>query len=49
MPSVLVVDDDPDLRNSLARFIGRHGHAVAQAADAAEGVAEVGVASVRSE
>ena len=41
MPHVLLVDDDPNLRGALARFVGRHGHQVSQASDAAEGVAQI--------
>src|SRR5947207_765184 len=41
MPLVLLVDDDPAVRSALARFVGRHGHEVLQASDAAEGVAAI--------
>jgi CheY-like chemotaxis protein len=33
---VLVVDDDPDVRESLQHVLGIHGHPVATAADGAE-------------
>jgi CheY-like chemotaxis protein len=35
---VLVVDDDPDIRESLETVLGIHGHAVATAADGAEAI-----------
>jgi DNA-binding NtrC family response regulator len=41
MALVLLVDDDPAVRSALARFVGRLGHEVIQAADAAEGVAAI--------
>ena len=34
-PTVLVVDDEPELRSLLAEYFGRHGFAVRTAADAA--------------
>jgi len=34
-PSVLVVDDEPELRSLLAEYFGRHGFGVRTAADAA--------------
>jgi DNA-binding NtrC family response regulator len=39
MAHVLLVDDDPDVRSALGRFISRQGHQISHAADAAEGVA----------
>jgi CheY-like chemotaxis protein len=42
MPSgrfVLVVDDDPDIRESVERVLGIHGHAVATAAEGQEAIA----------
>jgi CheY-like chemotaxis protein len=35
---VLVVDDDPDIRESLETVLGIHGHAVATAADGSEAI-----------
>ena len=35
-PSLLVVDDEPELRSLLAEYFGRHGYAVRTAADAAQ-------------
>ena len=35
-PTVLVVDDEPELRALLGEYFGRHGFAVAAVADAAE-------------
>jgi CheY-like chemotaxis protein len=35
---VLVVDDDPDIRESLETVLGIHGHAVASAADGSEAI-----------
>jgi len=36
LPTLLVVDDEPELRTLLGDYFGRHGFAVAAAADAAE-------------
>ncbi|MEG1681428.1 MAG: response regulator, partial [Stenotrophomonas sp.] len=37
MPThLLVVDDDPDLRNLIADFLGQHGYSVATAESAAQ-------------
>jgi len=33
-PTVLVVDDEPELRSLLAEYFGRHGFTVRTAADA---------------
>ena len=41
MPQVLLVDDDPEIRSALSRFITRHGHQVIQAGDAGEGVSAI--------
>lgn len=38
---VLVVDDDPDLREALAQFLTLHGHEVSLAAHGAEALARV--------
>src|SRR4051795_10552054 len=35
---VLVVDDDPDIRESLETVLGIHGHPVATAADGSEAI-----------
>jgi CheY-like chemotaxis protein len=35
---VLVVDDDPDIRESLETVLGIHGHSVATAADGSEAI-----------
>ena len=44
-PVLMVVDDEPELRNLLAEYFGRHGYAVRAAADAAEARALVAVAA----
>ena len=36
LPSLLVVDDEPELRGLLAEYFGRHGFAVRMAEDAAQ-------------
>jgi two-component system phosphate regulon response regulator OmpR len=36
LPVLMVVDDEPELRNLLAEYFGRHGYSVRCAADAAE-------------
>jgi two-component system phosphate regulon response regulator OmpR len=36
LPSLLVVDDEPELRGLLAEYFGRHGFAVRMAADSAQ-------------
>lgn len=33
MPHILIVDDDPDIRDLIAEFLGRHGFLVATAGD----------------
>src|SRR5437660_990992 len=42
MPQILIVDDDPSVRSTLARILALHGHTVVHAADAAEGVMALG-------
>ena len=37
-PSVLVVDDDPDVREVLVQFLGQRGYHVETAADGLEGM-----------
>ncbi len=39
MPSILIVDDDSDLRDALADIFGAAGYAVATAANGKEGLA----------
>ncbi len=41
MPRVMIVDDDPDIRRLLGRFLRRAGHEVVEAASADEGLAEL--------
>jgi len=41
LPTVLLVDDEPELRSLLAEYFGRNGFEVAQAADAAAARARV--------
>lgn len=36
MPTVLVVDDDPDIRETVGLVLGAHGYRVASAGDGAE-------------
>jgi two-component system phosphate regulon response regulator OmpR len=45
LPSLLVVDDEPELRGLLAEYFGRHGFAVRAAADAAEARALIAAAA----
>ena len=40
-PSVLVIDDDADVREMLTDFLGAHGYSVRAAADAASGLAQI--------
>ena len=44
-PSLLVVDDEPELRGLLAEYFGRHGFAVRTASDAAQAREAVAAAS----
>lgn len=41
MPAVLIVDDDPDIREMLAFTLAGHGFAVRQAGDGAEALASL--------
>lgn len=45
-PSLLVVDDEPELREVLAEYFGRHGLAVATAADAQQARQRIAEADV---
>ena len=38
MPTILVIDDEPDIRNALRRLLVARGFAVVEAGSAAEGV-----------
>jgi len=44
---VLVVEDDPDMRETLAMMLGRHGYDVATAADGAEALEQLRETSSR--
>src|SRR5437016_3421657 len=46
MRHVLIVDDDPATRSSLARFVARQGHSVSQAEGAGEAVGFLGKTKV---
>ncbi len=46
LPSVLVVDDDDEIRGLLARYLGTHGFRVIQAASAAQSRSAIGSQAV---
>jgi CheY-like chemotaxis protein len=45
--NVLVVDDDPDIRETLGLVLGRHGYAVTTAADGVEALQRIRTGSPR--
>jgi two-component system, chemotaxis family, chemotaxis protein CheY len=45
MRNVLLVDDDPDVRQVLADALTQHGYAVREAADGAQGLAALSAAA----
>ncbi|HWA40992.1 MAG TPA: response regulator [Gemmatimonadales bacterium] len=46
MPTILVVDDEPDIRNALRRLLVARGFEVVEAGSAAEGVARAATGGV---
>jgi CheY-like chemotaxis protein len=44
MPRILVIDDDPDIRNVLSLLLKAAGHEVILASDGAEGLRQLGLA-----
>ena len=46
MPTVLVVDDEPDIRNALRRLLTARGFAVVEAGTAAEAVERTGAGGI---